>query len=113
MLIHTAAAASPIQAPSVSSSPPIYNPCLILSSTHLQPLPHPLRQLHLSKLPRIQQTLLAQIDILYAGRVLRRRPGHAARNDNGVRFEDDAVVDDFVDGEGGEVVVFDEGALVC
>lgn len=81
-------------------------------TAHLQSLPHPLRQLHFPKLPRIQQALLTEIDVLHAGCVLRRRSRHAARDDDRVRLEDDTVVDDFVDRKGSEVVIFDEGALV-
>ena len=34
------------------------------------------------------------------------------RNDDRIRLEHNTVVDDLVDGEGGEVVVLDERALV-
>jgi len=57
--------------------------------------------------------LLTQIDILDARNILRRRPADAAGDDDGIRFEDDAVVDYFVAGEGDEVVVFDYRAFVC
>lgn len=75
-------------------------------------LPHPLRQLLLPKLPHVQEALLAQIDILDIRHVLRRGLADSTGNNHGVRLEDDAVVDDFVDGEGDKVVVFDDGAFV-
>lgn len=77
-----------------------------------QPLPHPLGQFHFPKLPRVHQPLLAEIDIFHTRHILHGRPADATGDNNGVRFEDDAVVDDFVDGEGDEVVVFDDGAFV-
>jgi hypothetical protein len=42
---------------------------------------------------------------LHVGRVLRRWAGDSAGDDYRVGLEDDAVVDDLVDGEGGQVVV--------
>lgn len=43
---------------------------------------------------------------------MRGRLGHSAGDDYGVGLEDDAIVNDFVDREGSEVVVLDERALV-
>ena len=82
------------------------------SHRNSQPLPHPLGQLHLPKLPHIQQPLLAQFERLDGADVLHGRSADAAGDDDGVGLEDDAVVDDFVDAEGDEVVVFDDGAFV-
>ena len=75
-------------------------------------LPHPLRQLPLPKIPHIHDPLLAQIQLLHVRRILLRWPTDPACDDDGIRLEDDAVVDDFVDGEGDEVVVLDQGAFV-
>lgn len=75
-------------------------------------LPHPLREFELAKLPRIQQALLAQIDVLHGRDILRRRFADATRDDDGVRLEDDAVVDDLVDREGEDVVVFNQGSFI-
>lgn len=75
-------------------------------------LPHSLREFELAELPRIQQPLLAQIDVLHGRDILRRRFADATRYDDGVRLEDDAVVDDLVDGEGEDVVVFNQGAFI-
>lgn len=61
---------------------------------------------------QLEQTLFAQVDALHVGGVLRGRLGNSAGDDYGVGLEDDAVVDDLVDREGGEVVVLDECALV-
>jgi hypothetical protein len=44
--------------------------------------------------------------------ILGGRPADALHDDGGVGLEDDAVVDDFVDGEGYQVVVLDDGSLV-
>lgn len=46
------------------------------------------------------------------GQVLRRGSTDALHNNGGVGFEDDAVVDNLVDGKGDEVVVFNNGPLV-
>ena len=43
---------------------------------------------------------------------MRGRLGNSAGDDYGVGLEDDAVVDDFVNREGGEVIVLDECALI-
>lgn len=43
---------------------------------------------------------------------MRRGTADALGDNQRVRLEDDAVVDDLVDGEGDEVVVFDDGAFV-
>lgn len=80
--------------------------------TPLQPLPYPLRQLPLSKLPRIQESLLRQLDIPHTRHILSRGPANARRDGDGVGLEDDSVVDELVNGQGDEVVVFDDGALV-
>jgi hypothetical protein len=80
--------------------------------TRSQPLPEPLAQFRFAELVQLQETLFAQIDALHVGRVLRRRARDSAGDDHGVGLEDDAVVDDFVDGERGQVVVLDERALV-
>lgn len=77
-----------------------------------QALPQPLAQLSFAELVQFEQTLFAQVDALHVGRVLCGRLGDSAGDDYGVGFEDDAVVDDFVDREGGEVVVLNQGALV-
>lgn len=78
----------------------------------LQALPYPLAELHLAKLPGIQQTLLAEVDAAHALQILRGRSADARRNDYRVSLEDDAVVDNLVNGQRDEVVVFDNGALV-
>jgi hypothetical protein len=72
-----------------------------------QSLPKPLSQLRFAELVQFEQTLFAQVDALHVGRVLRGRARDSAGDDYGVGLEDDAVVDDFVDREGGEVIVFD------
>lgn len=61
---------------------------------------------------QIIHTLLAQINALQLGDILRRRLANSLHDNSGVRFEDDTVVDDFVDCEGDEVVVLDDGAFV-
>ena len=78
----------------------------------LKPLPHPLRELLFPKFPHVQEPLLAQLDSLPTKRILRRSLADPARDDDGIRLEHDAVVDDLVDRERDEVVVFDDGALV-
>lgn len=75
-------------------------------------LPHPLREFELAEFPRIQQPLLAQIDVLHGRDILRGRFADATRYDDGVRLEDDAIVDDLVDGKGEDVVVFNQGSFI-
>jgi hypothetical protein len=77
-----------------------------------QSLPKPLSQLRFTELVQFQQTLFAQIDALHVGSILRGWARDSAGDDYGVGLEDNAVVNDFVDGEGREVVVLDQGALV-
>ena len=77
-----------------------------------QALPEPLSQLRFAELVQLEQTLFTQVHALHVGRVLCGWLGHSAGDDDGVGLEDDAVVDDFVDCERGEVVVLDQCALV-
>jgi hypothetical protein len=72
-----------------------------------QSLPEPLSQLRFAELVQFEKSLFAQIDALHVGSILRGWARDSAGDDHGVGFEDDAVVDDFVDREGGQVVVFD------
>jgi hypothetical protein len=62
-------------------------------------------------LRKVVDALLAEVDPANVD-VLRRRSAHSLDDNGGVRFQDDAVVDNLIDGEGDEVVVFDNGALV-
>ena len=55
--------------------------------------------------------MLTKVDAAH-GHILRRRPADSLDDDGGIGFKDDAVVDDFVDGKGHEVVVLDDGSLV-
>ena len=80
--------------------------------TRSQPLSEPLAQFRFAELVKLQETFFAQIDALHVGRVLRGRARDSASDDHGVGLENDAVVDDLVDGERGQVIVLDERALV-
>jgi hypothetical protein len=62
-------------------------------------LPYPIGQLPLSKFPGVQEALLREFNVLHRGHVLRWGLADARGHDDGVRFQDDAVVDEFVDGE--------------
>lgn len=75
-------------------------------------LPQSLRQPPFPKLPRIHQPLLRQINVLHIRRIRGRRSADPRCNENRVRFEDDAVVDDLVNGQRDEVVVLDDSAFV-
>jgi hypothetical protein len=93
-----------------------------------QPLSYPLRQLPLSKVPHVHQALFGEVDVLHRGHVLGRGLADARGNDDGVGLENDAVVDELIDGEGlfwlvlfvqvmvcvtyHEVVVLDDGAFI-
>jgi hypothetical protein len=92
-------------------------PCSDLSTTTprhhpSQPLPQPIPQLILPILRQRIHTLLTQINPLQLHDILCRRTTNALCDDQRVRLEDDTVVDDLIDREGDEVVVFDYGALV-
>jgi hypothetical protein len=67
-------------------------------------LSEPLSQLRFAELVQLEETLFAQVDALHVGRVLCGWARDSAGDDYGVG---DAVVDDFVDREGGQVIVFD------
>ncbi len=75
-------------------------------------LPHPLRQLSLPEIPHVHNPLLAEIQFLHIRRILLRGFGDATGDDDGVGFQDDAVVDDLVDAEGDQVVVLYQSAFV-
>lgn len=70
-----------------------------LPKHHSQPLSYPLGQLPLSKVPQVGQALLRKLNVLHRGHVLRGRLADARGNDDGIGFEDDAVVDELIDGE--------------
>lgn len=65
-----------------------------------QALPQPIPQLRLSKLRQIVHSLLAQIDALQIRNVLCRRLADSLHDDRWVCLENNAVVYDFVKGEG-------------
>ena len=65
----------------------------------LETLPYPLRKLSLAKLPCVQESLFREVDVLHRGHVLRRRLADTRGDNDGVGFEDDAVVYELVDGE--------------
>lgn len=77
-----------------------------------QSLPQPISQFRLAKLRQVVHALLTQINTLQLRNILCRRPADSLDNDRRVCLEDDAVVDNFVNGEGYEVIVFDYSALV-
>lgn len=71
----------------------------------------PVGQFRLAKLGQVVDTLFAEVDAAEVD-ILRRRLAHSLNDDGGVGFENDAVVDDLVNSEGNEVVVFNDCALV-
>lgn len=74
-------------------------------------MPEPVCELGLAQLGEVVDALLAEIDATDLD-VLCGGLAHALDDDGGVGFEDDAIVNDLINGEGDEVVVFDDGALV-
>lgn len=89
--------------------PPHHQPAPLL----LQPLTQPVRNLGLAQLRQIVDALFAKgVDAPEVDHVLRRRLAASLHDNGGVRLEDDAVVDELVDQEGDEVVVFDYCPLV-
>lgn len=97
--------------PSPPSSPPLLvrssrkglsptpSPPLSKISNSSSQLPYPLDPFGLEQLPRVHDALLAQIDALDAGDILGRRAGDAAGDDDRIDLEDDAVVDNLVNGQ--------------
>lgn len=101
-------------------------PCLSIMQS--QSLSYPLGQLPLSKVPHVHQALFREVDVLHRRHVLGGWLADTRGDDDGVRLEDDAVVDELVDGERlrdgqrgpwmavvhtyHEVVVLNDGALV-
>lgn len=81
------------------------------SMTSLETLSQPVGQFRLAVLRQVVNALLAEIDAADGG-VLRGSAADALDDNGGIRLENDAVVDNLVDGERDEVVVFDNGALV-
>ncbi len=82
-----------------------------LPEPDLQTLPQPVGELGLAELRQIVDTLFAKIDATDL-EVLGRCAADALDYDRGVGLEDDAVVNNLVNGKRNEVVVFDNGALV-
>lgn len=88
-------------------------PAVFLSKhNRSESLPEPLAKLRLAELVQLEQTFFAQVHALHVGGVLCGWLGDSAGDNHRVGLEDDAVVDDLVDGERGEVVVLDQCALV-
>ena len=85
--------------------------CSSTPTKPLQALSQPVGELRLAQLRQVIHALLAEVDAT-DGQVLRGGAADALHDNRGVRLEDDAVVDNLVNGKGDEVVVFDDGALV-
>lgn len=82
------------------------------TTSTLQPLPYPFLQLRCSELPQLLQSLLGQVETFDRRHILLRRLADAGGDDDGVRLQHDAVVYNLVNGEGDQVVVFNDGPLV-
>ena len=76
-------------------------------------LSHPLGQFIFTKLQQIVDALFAEVYTFDIRNILGRCPADPARHDHGINLEYDAVIDDFVNGERDEVIVFYEGPFVC
>lgn len=75
-------------------------------------LPQPLRQTPLSKLPGIHQTLFGQVDALQVRCIRSRSATDAGGDQHWIGFQNDSIVDNLIDGQGDQVVVLDDCALV-
>lgn len=82
-----------------------------LQAHHLQTLSQPVGELRLAELRQVVDTLFAEINTADL-EVLGRCAADALDNNRGVGLEDDAVVDNLVNGEGNQVIVFDNGTLI-
>lgn len=76
-------------------------------------LPHALGQFIFAKFEQVVNTLFAEVHTFDICDVLRRGPTDPARHDHRINLQYDAVVDDFVNGERDEIVVFYQSAFVC
>jgi hypothetical protein len=66
----------------------------------LKTLPYPLRKLSLTELPCVQESLFREINVLHRRHVLRWRLADTRGDNDGVGFEDDTIIYEFIDGEG-------------
>ena len=80
------------------------------NSLHLS---HPLGQFVFTKFQQVVDTLFAEVYTFDIRNILGRCPADPARHDHRINLEYDAVVDDFVNGERDEVIVFYKSAFVC
>lgn len=78
---------------------------------YLQPLAKPICELRLAELRQVVNTLFAEIDAAQ-GNVLGGRAADPLDDDGRVGLQDDAIVDNFINGQRDEVVVFDNGSLI-
>ena len=86
-----------------------------LNAPHPNPLhlSHPLGQFIFTKLQQIVDALFAEVYTFDIRNILGRCPADPARHDHRINLKYDAVVDDFVNGERDEVIVFYESPFVC
>lgn len=98
-----------MQQPIFSALP--FRPLSRSCTTPLQTLSQPVRQFRLAQLGEVVDTLFAEVDAAEV-HVLRRRLADSLHDDGRVGLEDDAVVNDLVNGEGDKVVVLDDCALI-
>lgn len=84
-----------VKNPMNSVAPQSRNAALALSQT----LPYPVGQLGLAELRQVVDALFAEVDAAEVD-VLGGGSADPLHDDGGIGFEDDAVVDDLVDGEG-------------
>ena len=75
-------------------------------------LPQALGQTPLAELPGIEQALFGEVDALHIRCIGGRGTADSRSDHDWVSFEDDAVIDDFVNGKRDQVVVLDDSALV-
>jgi hypothetical protein len=75
-------------------------------------LPQPIPQLRLSKLRKIVHSLFTKINPLQLGNILRRRLANSLHNNRRIRFEDNSIIDNLVNSQGNEVIVFNYSALI-
>jgi len=83
------------------------------SSHGLQSLSHSVRQHFLAQIPHVCQALFTEIDVLHVRDVLLWWLGHPRGDDDWIGLEDDAVVDDLVNGKRDDVVILYDRSLVC
>ena len=81
-------------------------------ATHNLHLSQSLCQTPLSKLPRVKQALLWQVNVLHIRRIRCRGTADTRSNKDRIGLQDNTVIDNLVNRQGHQIVVLNDSALV-